>query len=210
MHAYKILITYLLILINTINISVLSFSFKSENRRRLCHLASPAVSPKKGIAILASNFVNNIVRFDSYSTTVATRNSTTTTSARSNSNPDFIFPKGRGFKMSSLNITSLLKHIDELRIVLDGQPIDILAINETRLDGSISDQDVKIVGYDVIRRDRTVNGRFGGGICFYIRSNINYVCREDLDNELLEILSIEILKPNSKPFVVTSWYRPPN
>ena len=43
-------------------------------------------------------------------------------------NPDFIFPKGRGFKMASLNITSLLKHIDELRIVLDGQPIDILAI----------------------------------------------------------------------------------
>ena len=29
-----------------------------------------------------------------------------------------------------------------------------------------------------------------------IRSNINYVVREDLDNELLEILSIEILKPN--------------
>ena len=62
---------------------------------------------------------------------MATPNSTTTTSARSNSNPDFIFPKGRGFKMASLNITSLLKHIDELRIVLDGQPIDILAINET-------------------------------------------------------------------------------
>ena len=42
------------------------------------------------------------------------------------------------------------------------------------------------------------------------KTNINYVVREDLDNELLEILSIEILKPNSKPFVVTSWYRPPN
>ena len=77
---------------------------------------------------------------------MATPNSTTTTSARSNSNPDFIFPKGRGFKMASLNITSLLKHIHELRIVLDGQPVDILAINETRLDGSISDQDVKNCG----------------------------------------------------------------
>ena len=73
---------------------------------------------------------------------MATPNSTTTTSARSNSNPDFKFSKGRGFKMASLIITSLLKHRDELRIVLDGQPTDILAINETRLDGSISDQDV--------------------------------------------------------------------
>ena len=83
----------------------------------------------------------------------------------------------------------------------------LLAINETRVDGSISDQDVKVEGYDVIRCDRTVNaGRFGGGVCFYIRSDINYVVRKDLDDQLLEILSIEIRKPNSKPSVVTSWY----
>ena len=81
-------------------------------------------------------------------------------------NPDPIIPKGRGFKTASLNITSVLKHIDELRILLDDQYIDILAIKETKLDGSISDQEVKVVGYDVIRRDRTVNGRFGGGVCF--------------------------------------------
>ena len=119
-------------------------------------------------------------------------------------NPDPIIPKGRGFKMASLNITSVLKHIDELRILLDDQYIDILAINETRLDGSISDQEVKVVGYDVIRRDRTVNGRFGGGVCFYIRWEINYVVREDLNSKLLEILSVEIHRPNSKPFAVTS------
>ena len=125
-------------------------------------------------------------------------------------NPDSIIPKGRGFKIASLNITSLLKHLDELRILLNYNCIDLLAINETRLDGSISDQDVKVEGYDVTRWDRTVNGRFGGGVCFYIRSDINYAVREDLNNLLLEILSIEIRKPNSKPFVVTSWYRPPN
>ena len=86
----------------------------------------------------------------------------------------------------------------------------MLAINETRLNGSISDQDVKVEGYDVIRCDRTVNGRFGGGVCFYIHLDINYVVREDLGDQLLEILSIENRKPNSKPCVVTSWYRPPN
>ena len=72
-------------------------------------------------------------------------------------NPDSIIPKGRGFKIASLNITSLLKHLDELRILLNYNCIDLLAINETRLDGSISDQDVKVEGYDVIRWDRTVN-----------------------------------------------------
>ena len=70
--------------------------------------------------------------------------------------------------------------LQEERLLLDDQHIDILAINETRLDRSISDQDVNVVGYDVIRRDRTFNGRFGGSVCFYIRSNINYVVREDL------------------------------
>ena len=61
---------------------------------------------------------------------------------------------------------------------------------------------MKVVGYDVIRRDRTVNGRFGGGVCFYIHSEINYAVREDLDSQLLEILSVETHRPNSKPFVV--------
>lgn len=39
-------------------------------------------------------------------------------------------------------------------ILLDCQHIDMLAINKTRLDESISDQDVKVVGEDVIRCDR--------------------------------------------------------
>jgi hypothetical protein len=34
--------------------------------------------------------------------------------------------------MASLNIASLLKHIDELRLVMHNNDIDVLAINETR------------------------------------------------------------------------------
>ena len=66
--------------------------------------------------------------------------------------------------MASLNITSLLKHTDELRVFLNDQNIDVLAINETRLNESIFDQEVKVQGYDIIRRDRSTNGRFGGGV----------------------------------------------
>ena len=104
--------------------------------------------------------------------------------------------------MASLNITSLLKHIDELRVFLNDQNIDVLAINETRLNESIFDQEVNVQGYDVIRRDRSTNGRFGGGVCFYIRSNISYSVRSDLDSQLLEIRFIEIRKHNSKPFAL--------
>ena len=83
----------------------------------------------------------------------------------------------------------------------------MLAIKETRQDGGIYDHDVKVEGYDVIRCDRAVNCE---GVCLYIRTDINYVVHKDLDDQLLEILSIEIRKPYLKPFVVISWYRPPN
>ena len=36
--------------------------------------------------------------------------------------------------MASLNIASLVSHIDELRIWIEDQNLDLLAINETRLD----------------------------------------------------------------------------
>ena len=123
---------------------------------------------------------------------------------------NFFLPKSRGFKLALLNITSLIKHIDELRILLDSNPVDVLAINETRLDSAINDCEVYISGYDIIRRDRNVNGRFGGGVCFYVRSTINFLPRPDLSIEVLENLCIEVRKPRSKPFLIATWYRPPD
>ena len=35
----------------------------------------------------------------------------------------------KGFRMASININSLLKHIDELRVILEKHPLDVLAIN---------------------------------------------------------------------------------
>ena len=62
-------------------------------------------------------------------------------------------PLKRGIKMANLKITSLLKHIDELRILRADSPVDVLSINETRLDDSVKDSDVYIPGYEIIRRD---------------------------------------------------------
>ena len=121
-----------------------------------------------------------------------------------------ILPSSRGFKLAKLNITSLVKHIDELRILLADTPVDVLSINETRLDDSVKDSDVYIPGYEIIRRDRERNGRLGGGVCFFVRSNISYSLRPDLSIHQLENLCIEIRKPRSKPFLVVTWYRPPD
>ena len=122
--------------------------------------------------------------------------------------PTSVLPSQRGFKLASLNINKLITHIDQLRILLVDNEIDILSINETKLNETISDNEVNISGYDIIRRDRITNGR--GGVCFYVKSSINFTIRNDLNMDTLENLCLEIRKPRSKPFVVATWYRPPD
>ena len=79
--------------------------------------------------------------------------------------------KNRGFKLTALNITSIPGHIEELRIYVNSDCIDILAVNETRLDDTISSGEVTVPGYALERNDRN---RDGGGVALYIRNTINY------------------------------------
>ena len=73
--------------------------------------------------------------------------------------------------MISLNIVSLPKYLDEVKLSLSNQLIDLIAFNGTkRAPTKINDQ-IKINGYDVTRKDRS---RTGGGVCIYVRSTINY------------------------------------
>ena len=107
-----------------------------------------------------------------------------------------------GFKIAGLNINSLTKHIDELRIFLTDCSIDILSIKETKLDDSITSCEVQIPGYEFIRHDRN---RQGGGVGFYIKTSINFTVRFDLNVLNLENLCIEIRKSNSRPFLMATW-----
>ena len=87
------------------------------------------------------------------------------------------------------------------------EPFDILTLNETRLDNSILDCKVQIPGYDIIRSDRNRNG---GGVAMYIRTVIPYIIHKDLSQDTLELLSIEVKKPKSKPLLISTWYQPPS
>ena len=84
--------------------------------------------------------------------------------------------------------------------------VDILAINETRLDSSIQNGEVSIPGYTLERKDRNRNG---GGVALYIRDSINYKRLIDLPDDNMELISIQVSKPKAKPFIVCTWYRPP-
>ena len=109
--------------------------------------------------------------------------------------------------MAFLNIISLPKHVDEFRISELFLHFDLLALNETRLDSSISDGLVKIRGYDIVRKNRS---HTGGGICIYLRSAINFKIRSDLVPDDIEAICIVISKPNSRNVIVASVYRPPS
>ena len=90
--------------------------------------------------------------------------------------------------------------------------IDILLINETKLDSTVHDSDFYIPGFEIVRKDRRVNGRKGGGVCVSLRTNLNYRIREDLKDNDIECLIVEISmpKPRSSALLVGTWYRPPN
>ena len=115
--------------------------------------------------------------------------------------------KSKGIKIASLNINSLLKHIDEIRVLLTEYTFDILAINESKIDNSISDNELHIFGYDIIRKDRN---RYGGGVVLYVRDNIPFSERKDLISKDLEMVCIEINRPYNKSLLINAWYRPPN
>ena len=115
---------------------------------------------------------------------------------------------GRGIKFLQLNVVSLLKNIEELGQLLSLNSIGIFALNETRLDNSITDSEVNIPNYNIIRKDRD---RRGGGICIYIHENILFE-KLSLPNSVdsLEVLCIIIKVKNSRPIILVNWYRPPN
>ena len=110
-------------------------------------------------------------------------------------------------KIALLNVNSLTKHIYELKVFLGNKPLDVLAINESKLDLVDSDRIVNLEGYNIVRRDRN---KHGGGVCFYLRNTITFCRQYQLENDDLELIALEIQKANSCPFLIATWYRPPN
>ena len=104
-------------------------------------------------------------------------------------------------------ITSLPKHLDELKLFLQQLPFEILSLNETRLDETIQNNMVQIPGYEIIRRDRN---RRGGGVAFLVKNNYSYTLRDDLISQDLEAICIELTLRMSRPILILTWYRPPD
>ena len=67
--------------------------------------------------------------------------------------------------------------------------IDIISINETKLDDTIRDEQVAIEGFSLLRLNRN---HHGGGVAFYYRETVNYEHRIDIKTSNTELLCIEV------------------
>ena len=113
----------------------------------------------------------------------------------------------KSFKIACININSLYKRIDEIRFILMSSPLDVLAINESKLDHSITDGEIHIPGYVIIRKDRN---RHGGVVALYIKNTLSFSVTQEFVPARLEIVCVEIILPYSTSFLVCTWYRPPS
>ena len=114
--------------------------------------------------------------------------------------------KRRGLHLIHINARSIIKKMSEIRILAEKTNPAILAITETWFDNSVPDKSVEIENYNIIRKDRLTRS---GGVCMYIRSDLAYNRKNELENDDFEDLWLELLLPKSKPIFVGTCYRAP-
>ena len=112
-----------------------------------------------------------------------------------------------GLVIFSLNVRSLTKHLDEIKILVEDKRPHIFSLCETQLDDCVLDEKLHLDGYhEIIRRDMNRNS---GGVALYIHKSIPYTNRNDLLCDL-EICTAQLNIHYVKPILVSSVCRPPH
>ena len=112
------------------------------------------------------------------------------------------------FKIAHINACSLFAHsrLDDVDTMLvKYHNFDFIAVTESKLDRTINNDQVKLNGYNIQRKDRN---RMGGGVAIYSKNTINTIRRNDLESNINEILWIEC-HIGGKKLLIATCYRPP-
>ena len=131
---------------------------------------------------------------------------TSTTQAKS----DIIHKKPQlanlaSMKIAHVNINGLRNKVDLLNAEL--AEYDIICVSETKLNNLVETSKLEIDGfYEPIRRDRQFNN--GGGLLVYIKNNIHFKRRLDIEHQYIENIWIQVCTLN-KQFLLGLFYRPP-
>ena len=77
--------------------------------------------------------------------------------------------KTKGLHLCHFNVNSLLSKIDEIRDIANRIKPAVLGITLSKLDSSITNMEVNINGYSIIRNDKN---RHGGGVASYVKNDL--------------------------------------
>ena len=123
----------------------------------------------------------------------------------------------KGFKLVHLNIRSLAKKIDQVRLLMQGTKIDVFTISETWLKRHLETKLFDIDGFEIFRQDREIRAgrnKRGGGLITYVCSTLASSCEPlvdlDVSNEWMEAQWIYIHRPDCKNIIICNVYRPPS
>ena len=104
--------------------------------------------------------------------------------------------KCKGFEIVHHNVHHILNKMDQMRPLLSSIKIDIYGACETFLVNNVSNNELNIQGYNVVRADRI--GSRGGGIVVYIRDCYKFIHRDDLNLLGIETIWIKVILLNLK------------
>ena len=123
----------------------------------------------------------------------------------------------KGIKILHLNVRSLLKKIDQLKIYFDNSKLDVVTLSETWTKSSVHSQLLQIEGFETIRQDRNLqktNKKTGGGLITYIKTSkfpdysvLDKLSTSDSD---IEAQWIKIKRIHCKNIIICNLYRPPS
>ena len=110
------------------------------------------------------------------------------------------------FNINSITAEGRLDQLSDICAILN---LDVLILTESKLDQTIPNNLLSIPGYhDPIRRDRTVNGRHGGGVLVYIAEYLVFQHKTELQSLNYEHIWVD-LKVGNTSFAINAFYRPP-
>ena len=111
-----------------------------------------------------------------------------------------------GLKFISLNINSFRGKKLDLLAFLDVHNPHIVAIQETKIDSSISTSELfsETCPYNIFRKNRNL---YGGGMMFLIHKDIPHMPLSEMENNS-ESVWVKVFA-NKTSYYVASWYRPP-
>ena len=124
----------------------------------------------------------------------------------------------KGFKLVHLNVRSLVKKMDQIRLMLNNSHIDVITFSETWLKPHLHTKLVELTGYEPVRLDRnTKSGKHvkkkGGGLITYVKQNhasdLESLDALNISNEYMEAQWVYIHRPSCKNVIVCNMYRPP-